>query len=97
VMFECTILFAGLATVGAMFLLNGLPNVRRKAFDPGLTRDRFAILIEAPVKVEEEISDESNLRQKKEQFKAFQEAEVTEFLKSTGAKEVKSVYAEGWF
>ena len=26
IMFECTILFAGLATVGGMFLLNGLPN-----------------------------------------------------------------------
>lgn len=49
VMFECTILFAGLATVGGMFIFNGLPNHHRKAFDPQLTRDRFAIVIETPV------------------------------------------------
>ena len=49
IMFELTVLFAGLCTVGAMFAFNGLPNVRRKIFDPALTRDRYAIVIEAPV------------------------------------------------
>ncbi|MGZ3708324.1 MAG: DUF3341 domain-containing protein, partial [Bdellovibrionota bacterium] len=43
IMFEATVLFAGLATVGAMFLLNGLPNLRRKIFDPAITRDKFAL------------------------------------------------------
>jgi hypothetical protein len=96
VTFECTILFAGLATVGAMFLLNGLPNIRRKAFDPGLTRDRFAIVIEAPLEIE---LDEEEARSKNvgKQFKPFQESEAAEFLRKSGAKEVKSVYTEGWF
>ena len=82
VMFECTILFAGLATVGAMFLINGLPNHKKKIFDPKLTQDRFAILIEAPSHKEDE---------------SFNESKAAEFLKSIGAKDVKSVYAEGWF
>jgi hypothetical protein len=85
VMFECTILFAGLATVGAMFLLNGLPNHKRKAFDPRITRDQFALLIEAPIALE---ADRGN---------QFDEGQAAEFLKSLGAKEVKSVYSEGWF
>jgi hypothetical protein len=75
VTFEATILFAGLSTVAGMFILNGLPNLRRKAFDPALTRDRFALVIEDPSR----------------------EADAQKFLKSVGAKEVRSVYAEGWF
>lgn len=51
IMFELTVLFAGLATVGAMFLINGLPNTKKRAFDPNITRDRFAIMIDAPVDV----------------------------------------------
>ncbi len=86
VIFECTILFAGLATVGAMFILNGLPNIRRKSFSPRLTQDRFAILIEAPIQSESE-----------EKFKPFYEVEVSEFLKKAGAQDIKSVYTEGWF
>ncbi len=85
VMFECTILFAGLGTVGAMFLLNGLPNHKRKAFDPRITRDQFALMIEAPGAVEADRAE------------GFDERKVAEFLKSLGAKEVKSVYSEGWF
>ncbi|MBL7713848.1 MAG: DUF3341 domain-containing protein [Bdellovibrionales bacterium] len=56
VMFELTVLLGGLATVAAMFLLNGLPNTKRKAIDPSLTRDRFALVIDAPV-AESEASD----------------------------------------
>jgi hypothetical protein len=56
IMFECTVLFAGLATVGAMFILNGLPNTRRRAFDPSLTQDRFAILIETPLEENEALT-----------------------------------------
>ena len=47
VMFELTILLAGLSTVAAMFFANQLPNHSKKSFDPGLTRDRFALLIES--------------------------------------------------
>ncbi len=46
VVFEFTVLFAGLATVGAMFIVNQLPNITRRSFDPALTRDRFALIIE---------------------------------------------------
>jgi hypothetical protein len=96
VTFECTVLFAGLATVAAMFLLNGLPNIRRKAFDPGLTRDRFALMIEAPLEIETD-ETEPSLKKDAKNFKPFNESEATEFLRKSGAKEVKSVYTEGWF
>ena len=33
VMFECTILFAGLSTVFGMFFLNRLPNIKQKIID----------------------------------------------------------------
>lgn len=94
IMFELTVLLAGLSTVFAMFAFNGLPNVTRKIFDPAITRDRFAILIEAPAPVEDEEEAE---KAAKKGFKAFSESEVQEFLKKIGAKEVRKVYAEGWF
>jgi hypothetical protein len=102
VMFELTVLFGGLATVGAMFVLNGLPNLKKKAFDPAITRDRFALMIDAPRVVEineEEMDDEeiAKIRAKAARFKAFDENEAKEFLKKAGATEVRSVYAEGWF
>lgn len=97
IMFECTILFAGLATVAAMFFLNGLPNTRRKTFDLSITRDRFAIVIEAPLNIEREEEIASAIEGMGQKFKTFNESEVTEFLKKLGAQEVKSVYAEGWF
>ncbi len=49
VMFECTILFAALSSVAAMFIVNRLPNHRNKAFDPALTRDAFALVIEPAI------------------------------------------------
>ena len=79
VMFELTVLFAGLTTVAAMFIANGMPNVTKRSFDPRLTRDRFALILE-PAK-----------------GKAFDEAAATNFLKGVGAKEVRTVYNEGWF
>jgi hypothetical protein len=102
IMFELTVLLAGLCTVGAMFIFNGLPNMKRRIFDPGLTRDRFAIVIEAPLEVEEDLDaedeEEAKARARKAvQFKDFSEAEATDFLKRIGAKEVRSVYTEGWF
>ncbi len=99
VMFECTILFAGLATVAGMFLFNGLPNHHKKAFDPRLTRDRFALIIEAPPKVEpgEDEENDSSSQKKAKKFKSFSESEAQDFLTKTGATGVKSVYTEGWF
>jgi hypothetical protein len=88
VMFETTILFAGLATVAGMFILNRLPNHHRKAFDPRLTCDRFALVIEATGKKGEKSQTGGE---------PFREAEAQEFLKKTGAKEVRSVYIEEWF
>lgn len=79
VMFELTVLFAGLCTVAAMLIANGLPNITRRSFDPSLTRDRFALIIE-PAK-----------------GKAFDEAAAANFLKGLGAKDVRTVYNEGWF
>ena len=91
VMFELTVLFGGLATVAGMLALNRLPNVTKKSFDPSLTNNRFAILIEAPAKAEDEI------RSAKSNFKPFGEGKATEFLKKAGAVEVRTVYQEGWF
>jgi hypothetical protein len=79
VMFELTVLFAGLCTVAAMLIANGMPNIKRRSFDPRLTRDRFALIIEPSSK------------------KAFDEAAATNFLKGLGAKEVRTVFNEGWF
>ncbi len=93
IMFELTVLFAGLCTVGAMFAFNGLPNIRRKIFDPALTRDRYAIVIEAPIPK----GLDPDSAPKSSRFKQFSETEAAQFLKGLGAKEVKSVYAEGWF
>ncbi|MEO5968937.1 MAG: DUF3341 domain-containing protein [Bdellovibrionia bacterium] len=86
VIFELTILFSGLATVAAMFIINGLPNMKRKAFDPSITRDRFALVIEP--------TETSGAKGK---YKPFIESEAQEFLKKAGAKDVRSVYSEGWF
>ncbi len=92
VMFELTVLLAGLSTVAGMFALNRLPNITKKSFDPALTNNRFAILIEAPSRDEDEI--ESG---KSTSFKPFGESEAAEFLKKAGASEVRTVYQEGWF
>lgn len=90
VTFEATVLFAGLFTVGAMFLVNGLPNIKRRAFDPRLTRDRFALLIEAP-------SERQSAALEKRGYRKFSEGDAQEFLKKAGAQGVQAVYTEGWF
>jgi hypothetical protein len=94
VTFELTILFAGLATAGSMIIFNGLPNHKRKAFDPGLTRDKFAIVIEAPLPSSGSSAADA---QRASRFKKFELSEVQEFLRRLGAKDVKPVYAEAWF
>lgn len=45
VIFECTILFAALTSVGAMILLNGLPKIDPPIIDPALTSHKFALFI----------------------------------------------------
>lgn len=103
VFFELTVLFAGLSTVGAMFLLNGFPNMKKRAFDNNITRDRFAIMIDAPeLKTAEELDDMDDsqvakYRARLARFKAFEESEAKAYLTSVGAREVKSVEARGWF
>lgn len=103
IMFELTVLFAGLATVGGMFLLNGFPNTKKRAFDPSITCDRFAIFIDAPKEYTQEELEEmepaqiKKMEKKNAQFKKFEVAEVTQLLKSLGAVEVKSVEEKGWF
>jgi hypothetical protein len=84
VMFEVTVLFAALSTVGAMFAVNGLPNLRRRSYDPSLSNNRFALVIEKP----------RGLFASKEKF---DEASAQQFLQGLGAKEVRTVYSEGWF
>jgi len=45
VIFETTILFAALSSVGAMILLNGLPKVDPPIIDPDLTSHKFALFV----------------------------------------------------
>lgn len=47
VTFECTILFAGLATAVAMLLVCRLPTFDADIIDPQLTNDRFALFVSA--------------------------------------------------
>src|SRR5262249_10890635 len=43
--FECTVLFAGLATAGALFAACKLPAVDPPILDPALTNDKFGLFI----------------------------------------------------
>ncbi len=45
VIFECTILFAALTSVGAMIVLNGLPKINPPIIDPELTSHKFALFV----------------------------------------------------
>lgn len=47
VTFECTVLFAGLATAGALIVVCGLPDIAHAPFDPSITSDRFALWVSA--------------------------------------------------
>lgn len=88
VMFELTILFSGITTVFGMFALNRLPNMTKKLFDPSITRDRFAIIIEA-------VSDDPD--EGKKEHRDFSEEGASEVLRNAGATEIRKVYQEGWF
>ena len=45
IMFECTILFAALSSVGAMIVGGGLPKVDPPIIDPDLTCHKFALFV----------------------------------------------------
>ena len=53
--FECTVLFAGLATAATMILAAKLPAVDPPILDPSLTNDKFGLFISA---------DDPNYREK---------------------------------
>ncbi len=93
IMFEGSILLGGIATFFAMIYFNRLPNLTKRAFDPAITNNRFAILIENPITnkyVDEHDEDEVRAN-------AFSSEAAESFLKTVGAKEVRKVYEEGWF
>lgn len=101
ILFECTVLFAGIATLLAMIFFNRFPNTSKKIFDPGITRDRFALVIEAPPAPksdnQEFIGDVRPEDREPEAKSVFQETQAQEFLRKLGASDVRTVYAEGWF
>jgi hypothetical protein len=88
IMFELSVLFGGIATFFGMLAFNRLPNLSKRAFDPSLTNNRFAIIIESPV-VDEHDEDAP--------VQSFSTDEAASFLKSVGAVDVRTVYEEGWF
>lgn len=93
VMFETTVLFAGLATFGALLFFCKLPNVRKKAYSPGITCDEFALVIEAPEPKKDPDADEDAQPTEVK----FDSRAAEAFLKSSGAKEVRIVYEQSWF
>lgn len=47
VMFELTVLIAGLSTAAALFAFTGMPNLKPQVIDPDLTNDKFALFVSA--------------------------------------------------
>ena len=45
--FECTVLFAGLATAATLIAVCKLPNSKPTILDPSLTNDKFALFVSA--------------------------------------------------
>jgi hypothetical protein len=103
VMFELTVLFAALSSVAAMFILNGLPNLKKKSVSTSLTKDRFAIMVDAPSGpsdaqlAEMDEDDQIKWKKKRSKYKKFDSSEVEQFLKQVGAKDVSQVSPESWF
>lgn len=91
VMFELTVLFAGISTLLALVFFCRLPNTARKVVDSGITRDKFALWVEAPGDASDELLEAGG------KFKRFDGDEVQRFMQGLGAREVRKVYAEGWF
>jgi hypothetical protein len=89
ILFELTVLFAGICTVLGLILVCRLPNVTKKIPSARLTTDRFAIVIEAPCCDEDE---EPNPK-----YKKFDEKTAQDVLKKAGATDVATYMTEGWF
>lgn len=70
IIFELTILFAALSSVGALFYACGIPRVDPPVIDPALSSHKFAIFVP---------QDDTG----------YDEAKVSELLRSLGAAEVK--------
>ena len=87
IIFEVSVLLGGIATFFGMLYFNRLPNLTKRAFDPSLTNDRFAILIENPPMTDDDDEPQS----------PFAPDQAEQFLKGLGARDVRKVYEEGWF
>jgi len=94
IIFEMSVLFGGIATFLAMLFFNRLPNLTKRSFDPAITDNRFAILIESPVV---KANDEDDAEVTTSQAPAFSPESAEIFLKSVGAKDVRKVFEQGWF
>lgn len=93
VTFESTVLFAGLATFGALLFFCKLPNVKKRAYSAGITCDEFALVIEAPEPKRDPNADEDAPSVQSR----FDTQSAENFLRSAGAKEVRVVYEQSWF
>jgi hypothetical protein len=87
IMFELSVLFGGIATFLGMLAFNRLPNLTKRAFDPSITNNRFAIMIESPIQSDDEDEVKPD----------FSPEHAEQFLKSLGAKDTRKVFEEGWF
>ena len=87
IIFELSVLFGGIATFFGMLAFNRLPNLKKRSFDPSITNNRFAILIDNPNAGKDEDDDQVE----------FSADQAEQFLKSLGAKDVRKVFEEGWF
>ena len=90
IIFELSILFGGIATFLGMLAFNRLPNFTKRSFDPSITNNRFAILLESPAPVDLHDDEEP-------QVSTFSPESAEKFLISVGAKDVRKVFEEGWF
>jgi len=89
IIFELSILCGGISTLFAMLWFNRLPNLSKRAFDPSITNNRFAIMIENP---KFDPDDEDAVK-----AHSFSPDSAEQLLKSIGAKDVRKVFEEGWF
>ncbi len=74
VVFECTILFAALTSVGALFAICGLPKIDPPIIDPALTSHKFGLFVP-----EDDVSYNAQNIEKLFQELGAQEIKKTEF------------------
>lgn len=63
IMFECTILFGALSSVGALIVICGLPKVEPPVIDPDLTSHKFALFVPETSKGYDAVKLEEMFRQ----------------------------------